>query len=264
MPRSMWSGSISFGLLNVPVKVATAVSKKQVRFHLLHDDDGVRLESKRVCPQDGQEVPWEHVDKGYEVSKGEYVVFTKEELESLEAESNHAIELEDFVDPKEIDPLFFDSAYYLVPEERSAKAYRLLLDAMTAAKRVGIARVVMRGKESLVTVRPHGDVLLMETMNFADEIVPSSRVMDEIPKSAKPAEKELAMARQIIETLSGPFEPKKYKDEHRERLLKAIEKKADGKEVTAPRAPKARKEPKDLLKALEESLAQVRKKGKKG
>jgi len=263
MPRSMWSGSISFGLLNVPVKMAAAVQEKQVRFHLLHDDDGVRLESKRVCPQDGQEVPWDHVAKGYEISRGEYIVFTKDELEALESESNRAIELEDFVDAKEIDPLFYDTPYYLIPDERSAKAYRLLLDAMASAKRVGIARVVLHGKEHLVAVRPHDDVLVMATLHYADEVVPASRVTEELPASAKPSEKELRMAKEIVETLSGPFEPKKYKDAHRARLLEAIEEKAKGKKVVAHAAPRPKKQAKDLLKALEASLAHARRKGKK-
>jgi len=259
MARSLWSGSLSFGLLNVPVKMSTAVREKQLRFHLLHDDDGARLETHRVCPQDGQEVPWEHVIKGYEISRGEFVTFTKEELEALEVESNHAIELEDFVDLADIDPVFFDSTYYLAPEKGGAKAYSLLLQAMKESEKVGIARMVWHGKEHLVAIRPMEDALVLETMHFADEIVPAKTVLEDVKVDEKVSERELKMAQQVVEALSADFEPEKYKDAHREKLLQVIEQKAKGKEIVLQAAPKKASPTRDLVSALEKTLEDARK-----
>lgn len=259
MARSLWSGSLSFGLLNIPVRMATAVREKQLRFHLLHDDDGVRLETHRICPQDGQEVPWEHVVKGYEIAKDEYVVLTKEELAGLEAESNHAIELEDFVDLAEIDPIFFDATYYLVPDKGGEKAYGLLLEAMTESKKVGIARMVMRGKEHLVAIRPKDDALVLETLFFDDEIIPTKTAMDDAKIPGKATEREVKMAQQIVETLSTDFDPAKYKDVHRERILEAIEKKAKGKAVVVQPRRKKASATTDLIGALEKTLTEARK-----
>src|SRR5687767_8087348 len=175
MPRAIWSGSISFGLINVPVKLYSAVSRKTVRFHQLHDADGVPIRQKRVCPEDRKEVPYEHIVKGYEISKGQYVVVTPEELEAIDPKKTRTIDIQDFVDLEQIDPVFYDHSYYLAPDKGAAKAYRLLLQAMDDAGKVAIARVVIRTKEYLAAVRPAGGALMMTTMVFGDEVVPTSK-----------------------------------------------------------------------------------------
>jgi DNA end-binding protein Ku len=157
MPRAIWTGAISFGLVNVPVKLYSAVSKKSVRFHQLHAEDGVRIQQKRVCPADGQEVAWEEIVKGYEISPDRYVVVTPEELEALDPKKTKTIDIEEFVDLEEIDPLYYDHPYYLLPGQGAAKPYKLLADAMKEANKVAIARVVIRTKEQLVAIRPIGE-----------------------------------------------------------------------------------------------------------
>ena len=261
MARPIWSGAISFGLVNVPVKLFTAVRKKDVRFNQLHEKDGGRIQQKRVCSIDGEEVPYDEIAKGYEISKDNYVMIEPEELDVLDPEATHTIDIEDFVDLDEIDPLFFDSSYYVVPDERGAKPYRLLLEAMKDSNRVGIARVVMRTKQYLVAVRPVGEALVMTTMNFNDEVVPQEE-LDGLPgESASASERELRMAEQLIESLTTDFDPEQYHDTYRERVLDLIEQKADGKEIVAPPAPDKPAPVIDLMAALEASL-QAAKSGK--
>ena len=252
MVRSVWKGSLSFGLVNVPVKIVSAVRQKDVRFHMLHDADGARIEQKRVCSADGEEVPYEHVVKGFEVAKDEYVVLTKEELDAADPAKTDTIDIQDFVDVYQIDPLYFEKPYYLVPERGATKAYRLLLQAMAETQKVAIARVVMRSKEHLVAVRPVGNALAMTTLLYHDELVDQADL--EVPETgAAPSEKELAMAQQLIDALSTDFDPEKYHDEYRERVMQLIESKAEGKEVvTPPRKEVART--KDLADALAASL----------
>lgn len=258
MARSIWGGSISFGLVNVPVKLFTAVRKKDVRFHQLHATDGARISQKRVCSADGQEVPYEELVKGYEIAKDRYVVVDPDELEALDPKSTHTIDIEDFVDLADIDPLFFDSSYYVVPDGPGAKAYRLLLEAMRDAGKVGIAKVVMRTKQYLVALRPVGEALVMTTMNFADEVVPQSD-LDDLPGSSEAAsERELAMAQQLIASLATGFDPERYRDTHRDEILALIERKADGQEIVAPPAAEAPTPVVDLMAALEASLAASR------
>ncbi|MEA2352099.1 MAG: end-binding protein Ku [Thermoleophilaceae bacterium] len=260
MPRSIWTGAISFGLVNVPVKLYSAVSKKNVRFHQLHESDGVRIQQKRVCPADGEEVPWDDIVKGYEISPDQYVVVTPEELEALDPKKTKTIDIEEFVDLEEIDPLFYDHPYYLLPGQGAAKPYKLLADAMKDANKVAIARVVIRTKEQLVAIRPHGDILAMATMNFADEVVdPDS--FDEAPgDDIDTTKRELDMARQLIASLTSQFEPSKYHDEYREAVLGLIEKKAEGQEVVLQPAEEPEQVP-DLMAALEASLAAAKKEG---
>src|SRR5215210_8822491 len=232
MPRPIWSGAISFGLVNVPVKLYSAVSRKTVRFHQLHDQTGVRIQQKRVDPTTGDEVPYEHVVKGYELAPDRYVVITPEELESLDPEKTKTIDIEDFVDLDDIDPIFYDHPYYLAPGPGGAKPYRLLLEAMRETNKVAIAKVVIRSKESLVALRPMGDVLGMATLLFADEVVDPKRI-DEIPDAADidSNDRELAIAKQLVESLAAQWEPGKYHDEYRERVLELIERKAAGEEI---------------------------------
>src|SRR5690348_15141666 len=261
MARSIWSGAISFGLVNVPIKLYSAVSKKTVRFHQLNGTTGNRIQQKRVDPETGDEVNYEDIVKGYELTRDRYVLITPEELETLDPEKSRSIDIEDFVDESEIDPIYYDHPYYLVPDKGAAKAYGLLLNAMADADKVAIARVVIRSKEQLVAIRPHrdGDLLVMETMVFADEVV-GTEELDGLPDAneLKVSERELKMARQLIESLTDDFDPGKYKDQYREKVLELIEAKAEGQEIVVqPEAPEPAKVP-DLMAALEASLAAVR------
>jgi DNA end-binding protein Ku len=259
MPRSIWSGAISFGLVNVPIKLYSAVSRKTVRFHQLNAETGNRIQQKRVDPETGEEVAYENIVKGYELTRDRYVIVKPEELEALDPERTRTIDIEDFVDLEEIDPIYYDHPYYLVPDKGAAKAYGLLLGAMERAGKVAIARVVLRSKEQLVAIRPAGDLLMMETMIFHDEVVPSDDI-DDLPDAKELAAKdrELKMAEQLIESLSADFEPSKYHDEYREKVLELIERKAQGEEIAVqPEAPQPAKVP-DLMAALEASLAAVK------
>jgi DNA end-binding protein Ku len=262
MPRAIWSGSISFGLLNVPVKLYSAVSKKNVSFKELREGDGSRVRHKRVAEKDGKEVPYEKIVKGYEFAPDQYVTVTRDELAELDPKKTRAIEIQDFVDLDDIDPIYFESPYYLGPDKGAAKAYALLVEAMKQERKVAIARFVLRNKEHLAAIRPMGDVLTLATMRFHDEVVPPEQLdggVFEEEKPEKPAKRELEMAKQLISSLSGDFEPDKYRDEYREELTGLLEQKAQGKEiVSAPsEEPKPTKAP-DLMAALEESLSAVK------
>jgi DNA end-binding protein Ku len=260
MPRSMWSGAISFGLVNVPVKLYSAVSRKTVRFHQLNGKTGHRIAQKRVDSVTNDEVTYDDIVKGYELTKEHYVVITPDELEALDPEKTRTIDIEDFVDLEQIDPIYYDHPYYLVPDKGAAKAYGLLLQAMQESDKVAVARVVLRSKEQLVAIRPApGGVLMMETMIFADEVVPTDEI-DDLPgaKELKVSDREVKMAQQLIDSLSSDFEPDKYRDEYREKVLELIERKAAGEEIAVqPEAPEPKKVP-DLMAALEASLAAVK------
>jgi DNA end-binding protein Ku len=259
MPRSIWSGAISFGLVNVPVKLYSAVSRKTVRFHQLNRETGNRISQRRVDPVTEEEVAYDDIVKGYELTKDSYVVITPEELEALDPEKTRTIDIEDFVDLEDIDPIFYDHPYYLVPDTGASKAYGLLLNAMQESGKVAIAKVVLRSKEQLVAIRPQDDLLCMETMIFADEVV-SHDSIDDLPeaKDLKASARELKMAQQLIESLSTEWEPEKYRDEYREKVLEMIERKAAGEEIAVqPEAPQPTKVP-DLMAALEASLAAVK------
>ena len=260
MARAIWTGSISFGLLNVPVRLYSAVSRKSVSFKELRASDSSRIRHRRVAEADGEEVPYEEIVKGYELAPEQYVVLTREELEELDPQKTKAIEIQDFVDLDEIDPIYFDHPYYLGPDKGAEKAYALLVKAMTDSNKVAIARFVLRNRENLAAVRPMGKVLTMATMRFADEVVSPDELDDIIPENGRKLEKrEVEMAGQLIESLSGEFEPDKYRDEYREELLALIERKARGEEVVqaVSEEPKPTKAP-DLMAALEESLAAVK------
>jgi DNA end-binding protein Ku len=263
MPRAIWSGAISFGLVNIPVKLYSAVNRKTVRFHQLDSEDNQRIQQKRVNPRTGEEVPYENLVKGYELGGDRYVVITPEELDSLAPEKSRTIEIEDFVDLDQIDPIFYDHPYYLVPDTGAEKAYRLLVDAMEAAGKVAIARVVLRSKENLVAIRPKDGVLTMETMLFSDEVIPPDDLDDapEDGKKKKTSKRELDMAQQLIDSLSGDFEPGKYQDEYRERVLDLIERKAQGEEIVLEAPQEEPKQVPDLMAALEASIADSKRQG---
>jgi DNA end-binding protein Ku len=258
MPRAIWSGSISFGLVNVPVKLYSAISPKDVRFNQLEEGTGARIRQKRVSAETGEEVPYERIVKGYEISPDRYVIITPEELEALDPKATRAIDIEDFVEYDQIDPVHYERPYYLVPEKGAAKAYALLLQAMKDSNKVAIARLVLRTKQYLAAIRPKGDVLCLETMLFADEVVPESE-LDGVPgDDVEVSERELKMARQLIESLSTDFEPEKYQDEYREQVLALIEAKAEGAEIVAQPASEEPAQVVDLMAALEASLAAAR------
>jgi DNA end-binding protein Ku len=255
MARAIWSGAISFGLVNIPVKLFSAVSKKTVRFHQIDAESGGRVRQKRVGP-DGEEIPYEQIIKGYEIGPDRYVTLTPEELDSLSPEKTRTIDIEDFVDLDEIDPIYYDHPYYLAPDTGAAKAYQLLVDAMEDAGKVAIARVVIRSKENLVAIRPRDGVLAMETMLFADEVVPTDSLDEMTTDTAvKTSDRELTMARQLIDSLSSDFEPEKYHDEYRERVLDLIERKAQGETIVIEEPTKEPEQVPDLMAALEASIA---------
>ena len=255
MARSIWRGAISFGLVNVPVKLYSAVSKKTVRFNQLHDADHARIQQKRVCSEDGEEVPYENIVKGFEIAPDRYVVITPDELDALDPAKTRSIDIEDFVDVTDIDPLYYEHPYYLLPDTGAAKAYKLLLEALRETNKVAIARVVLRTKEYLVAIRPAGDVLTMETMLFADELIAADG-LDEMPDAdVKATERELSMARQLIEAQATEFDPSKYRDEYRERVLELIERKAAGEEIVVQPLAEESQDVPDLMAALEQSLA---------
>ena len=254
MPRAIWSGAISFGLVNVPIKLFTATSQKDVRFHQLHDKDGARIQQKRVCSKDGEEIPMEHIVKGYEVSRDTYVLITPEELDALDPKASRTVDILDFVDLDEIDPVYFDSTYYMVPEKGAGKAYALLLEAMRKSKKVAIARVVLRQKQHLVALRPLKNALSMETMLYADEVV-SPETLEGLPEDVEVTDRELAMAQQLIDSLADDFKPERYKDDYRERVLEMIERKAEGQEIVAAEEEEEQAPVVDLMAALEASLA---------
>jgi DNA end-binding protein Ku len=263
MARSIWTGAISFGLVTVPVKLYSSVNRKTVRFHQLSGKTGVRISQRRVDPSTGDEVPYEEIVKGFEITPDRYVVIEPGELEGLEPKKTKTIEIEDFVELSDIDPIFYDHPYYLAPGTGGAKPYRLLLDAMRESGRVAIARVVIRSKEQLVALRPMRDdhVLGMSTMLFADEIVDPDTI-DELSAAddVETTDRELDIAKQLIESLAGPFEPDKYRDEYRDEVLNLIERKAAGEEIAVqPAAEEEEEEPvPDLMAALKASLDAVR------
>ncbi len=262
MARAIWSGAISFGLVNVPVKLYTATSPKTVRFNQLSSKTGARIRQKRVDPTTDEEVPYEDIVKGFEITPDRFVVITNEELEALDPKATRTIDIEEFVDLAEIDPIYYDHSYYLAPTAGGAKAYRLLLDAMRESGKVGIGRVVIRSKQQLCALRPTGEALTLTTMLWGDEVLAPDR-LDELESvgEAEATPRELAMAEQLINTLSADFEPEKYHDEYREQVLEMIERKAAGEEIAVqPQAEEPAAAP-DLMAALEASLAAVRSDG---
>jgi DNA end-binding protein Ku len=257
MPRAIWSGAISFGLVNIPVKLYSAVSRKTVRFHQIDAESGQRVRQQRVNPGSGEEVPYEQIVKGYEISPDRYVTITPEELEALEPQKTRTIDIEQFVDLEQIDPIYYDHPYYLAPDKGAAKAYKLLLDAMEEADKVAIARVVIRSKENLVALRSYGGAITMETMLFPDEVIQPDSIEElaAVDGDVKTTKRELDMAKQLIESLSGDFDPSEYRDQYRERVLDLIERKAAGETITIEEPVAEKKEVPDLMAALEASIA---------
>ncbi|UUY03255.1 Ku protein [Svornostia abyssi] len=260
MPRAIWTGAISFGLVTIPVKMYSAVQRKNVRFHQLNGKTGVRIQQKRVDPSTGDEVPYDDIVKGYELSPDRYVVIEPSELEALDPKKTKTIDIEDFVEEAEIDPIFYDHPYYLAPGAGGAKPYRLLLEAMQETGRVAIAKVVIRSKEQLVAIRPMGEALEMSTMVFADEVLSAER-LDELPDpdEVKTTKRELDIAKQLVDSLAGAWEPDKYRDTYREEVIALIERKASGEEIAEQPALDEEEAPvPDLMSALKASLDAVK------
>ena len=261
MARAIWSGSISFGLLNVPVKLYSAVARRGISLRELRESDGARIRHRRVAEGTDEEVPYEKIVKAFEITPDRYVPLTKEEMAALAPEKTRAIEVQDFVDLDQIDPIYFDSPYYLGPADGAEKAYSLLAKAMEETGKVAVARFVFRNREHLAALRPNDGVLTLTTMRFADEVVPPGELEDVLPaKQPKVGKREVEMAEQLIDSLTREFDPSAYHDEYREELLALIERKAEGEDVLAgvsTEEPKATKAP-DLMAAHEESIAAVK------
>lgn len=263
MARAIWTGSISFGLLNVPVKLYSAVSSRSIRFRELREKDGSRVRHKRVAEEDGEEVAYEEIVKGYEIAPDQYVVMSRDELEALDPKKTKTIEIEDFVDLDQIDPIYFNQPYYIGPAPGAERAYALLTQAMAEQRKVAVARFVMRNKESLAAIRAStdGNVLTLATMRFADEVVPVSQLDDVLGDvgEVEPKKREIEMAKALIDSLAADFDPDSYEDSYREELLSLIERKASGEKIVShdSEGPEPTKAP-DLMAALEESLKAIK------
>ena len=262
MPRPIWTGAISFGLVNVPVKLFTATSRQDIHFHQLHKTDGVRIKQKRVCPQHDTEVAFDEIVKGYEIAPGQYVVIEPSELDALDAQATHSIDIEEFVDLEQIDPVFFEHPYYLAPDARADKPYVLLREAMRDSNKVGLGRFVMRTKQYLAAIRAKEDVLVLSTMLFADEVVDPASIEAVPTAAAEVGDNERAMARQLIESLAADFDPGRYHDDYREKVQHLIERKAAGQEIVSQPAAEEPAKVVDLMAALEASLQAAREKKK--
>jgi DNA end-binding protein Ku len=264
MPRPIWSGSLSFGLVNVPVSLHSAVRDKSIRFSLLHEPDHSPIQTRRVCSEESEEVPFSEIVKGYELEDGSWVLLTDEELEAAAPRKSKTIDIERFVEEAEVDPVYYERSYLLTPREESAtRAYRLLSETMGDARKVALGRVVLRARERLVVIRSQGDSLALSTMRFHDEVRSADEIVAEM-QASKPSRKEVERAVAVIEELSVPFEPQQYHDEHRAHLQRVIESKQKGKRIVAEPEPPVEQPPTvapDLMGALEESLAKIRGEG---
>ena len=256
--KALWKGAITFGLISIPVRLYSAVSEKGLKFHLLHEEDGGRIKYKRECAKCGKEVTWDDIVKGYEYSKDHYVQFTEEELDAVDVDSVRAIDVVAFVPLESIDPIYFNKTYYVAPEPSGLKAYRLLQEALEAEGQVGIAKVALRDKEHLATVRLKDDVFVLETMHWPDEIREPD--FEELDKKIDVRDAEVKMARQLVQQLSDDFKPEEFADEYRIALERLVEQKVEGQEITVAEVPQ--EEPTkvvDLMEALKASVEAAKK-----
>ncbi|PYI97815.1 MAG: Ku protein [Verrucomicrobia bacterium] len=258
MARAIWKGSISFGLVNIPIALYPATRREELRFRLLRESDLSPVNYKRVAEKDGKEVPWDQIVKGYEYEKGKYVVLKEKDFQRVDVEATQTVDIQDFVEPDEIDPIFFYKPYYLEPQKGGDKAYSLLRDALKDSKKVGVAKVVIKTREYLAGVKPEDGALVLELMHFADELADTSKL--HIPKKVEVGKREMKMAKSLIDSMSSKWNPEKYKDDYREALMEVIEEKveAGGKEIEE----KPRKAPKptkviDLVSVLQKSLEET-------
>lgn len=257
MPSAIWSGTVGFGLVSVPVKLVSATKSKDVRFNQLEESTGARIRYRKVSDATGEEVANDQIVKGFEVAPGQYVVVDDDDVKALAPKASRTIEIEDFVDLDQIDPVYFEQPYYLAPDKQGLKPYRLLVEAMTELRKVAVGRIIMRSKESLVAIRPVDGVLCVETMRYADEVLPPSTVVPDDGEVAEPTARELEMAKQLVEALASDFEPDKYHDAYREQLMSLIDRKAAGEEIVAEPQVEDQGKVVDLMAALEQSLARA-------
>jgi DNA end-binding protein Ku len=255
--RTMWKGAISFGLVSIPVRVFPATEEKSVRFNQLHAKDHGRIKYQRTCAKCGEEVPYQDIVRGYEYEKDRYVVLEEEELDSVPVQSSRLIDIDQFVDISEIDPIYFQKSYYLVPEEAGVKAYALLREALTENSMVGVAKVAFREKEHLASIRVHENIIVLETMYWPDEI--RKAAFEELDKDVKIRPQEVQMARSLIENLTAEWDPDKYTDEYRQALLELIEKKVAGEEIEYVAPPEEAPKVVDLMDALRASVEATKK-----
>lgn len=255
--RAIWKGAISFGLVNIPIALYPAIRREELKFHLLRKSDLSRVNNRRVAATDGKEVPWDQIVKGYEYEKGKYVVLKEEDFARVDIEATQTVDITDFVKIEEVSPIFFYKPYYMEPEKGGDKAYVLLREALKNSGKIGIAKVVIKTRQYLASVKPHGPGLMLELMHFADELVDAGEL--QIPKSVDVGRRELQMAESLIASMSGPWEPEKYHDEYREALEEVIEEKIEHPEAPPPKALPKRKATNviDLVSVLQESLAKA-------
>jgi DNA end-binding protein Ku len=259
MARAIWKGSISFGLVNIPIALYPATRREELKFRLLRKSDLSPVNYKRFAVKDGKEVPWDQIVKGYEYEKGKYVVLKDEDFERVDLEAIQTVDIQDFVDQEQIDPIFFYKPYYLEPQKGGDKAYALLREALKDTSKVGIAKVVIKTRQYLAGVKPEDGVLVLELMHFADELADPGKL--HIPKKTEVGKREMNMAKSLIDSMNSKWDPEKYKDDYREALMEVIEEKveAGGKEIEE----KPKKAPKptkviDLVSVLQKSLEQTR------
>lgn len=259
--HAIWSGAINFGLVTIPVKLYSAIREHELHFHYLHAEDEGRIRNERVCSVCGKKVGWNDIVRGFEVQKGQYVVMKDEDFRKASPEASQSVEIVEFVRLDEIDPVMFDVPYYLEPERKGRHAYALLRDALRRSGRVGIARVVLRSKEHLAALEPHGNALVIEMMHWADEVVAPTEL--EFPEAdAKVTPAEMKMATMLIDSMSARFDPREFEDRYRDQLMAVIEARAEGKPVPRGKAkPRAATNVVDLMDVLEKSLAQTKKRG---
>jgi DNA end-binding protein Ku len=253
MAHAIWSGAINFGLVTIPVKLFTAVKTDDLSFNMLHKKDEGRIKYERVCSVDGKPVPWDEIVKGYEFEKGQYVLLTDEDFAKVNPEATQSVDIVEFVELDKISPMFFDKPYYLEPTKQGRHAYALLREALADSNRVAIARVVIRTKEYIAAVKPIGDALVLELMHWASELVASDTL--DLPAAEKLPEKEMQMARMLIETMSvDEFEPQKFSNNYHDQLLTMIEARAAGKELPKAKKAPARSKVVNLMDVLAQSL----------
>jgi DNA end-binding protein Ku len=259
--RAIWKGSISFGLVNIPIALYPATRREELKFRLLRAKDLSPVNYKRVAEKDGKEVPWDEIVKGYEYEKGKYVLLKDEDFQRVDLEATQTVDIQDFVDQQEIDPMFFYKPYYLEPQKGGDKAYVLLRDTLAKTGKVGIAKVVIKTRQYLAGVKAEDSVLVLELMHFAEELADADKL--HVPKKIEPGKRELDMAKALVESMSAKWDPKKYRDDYREALMEVIEEKveAGGKEIEEKPKPKPRPSTKviDLVSVLQESLNKTRK-----
>jgi DNA end-binding protein Ku len=258
MARAIWKGSISFGLVNIPIALYPATRREELKFRLLRESDLSPVNYKRVAEKDGKEVPWNQVVKGYEYEKGKYVILKDEDFQRVDLEATQTVDIQDFVEQEEIDPIFFYKPYYLEPQKGGDKAYALLRDALKDSNKVGIAKVVIKTRQYLAGVKPEDGVLVLELMHFADELADPGKL--HVPKKTEVGKREMNMAKSLIDSMSSKWNPEKYRDDYREALMEVIEEKLEtgGKEIEE-KPKKARKPTKviDLVSVLQKSLEQT-------